>query len=136
MVVHHCIFENAVHIIARFAEWDFFDPFHHINAAGARIVLGADTGLEDHPFGFAEQLELQAMVEAGMTPAQAIVAATSRAAAFLNLRDTGVLRAGQRADFLVLDANPLADITNTRRISRLVIGGVEVDRPSLIPLMR
>ncbi len=107
-----------------------------LNAAGARIVLGADTGLEDHPFGFAEQLELQAMVEAGMTPAQAIVAATSRAAAFLNLRDTGVLRAGQRADFLVLDANPLADITNTRRISRLVIGGVEVDRPSLIPLMR
>jgi imidazolonepropionase-like amidohydrolase len=107
-----------------------------LNTAGARIVLGADTGLEDHPFGFAEQLELQAMVEAGMTPAQALVAATSRAAEFLNLRDTGVLRAGMRADFLVLDANPLADITNTRRISRIVIGNAEVDRTALLQLMR
>jgi imidazolonepropionase-like amidohydrolase len=107
-----------------------------LNAAGATIVLGADTGLEDHPFGFAEQLELQAMVEAGMTPAQAIVAATGRAAAFLNLRDTGVLSAGQRADFLVLDANPLTDITNTRRISRVVIGNREVDRQALLAVMR
>ena len=107
-----------------------------LNAAGARIVLGADTGLEDHPFGFAEQLELQAMVEAGMTPAQAIVAATSRAAQFLQLRDTGVLKAGKRADFLVLDADPLADITNTRRISRIVIGNAEVDRTALLKLMR
>ena len=107
-----------------------------LTAAGAHIVLGADTGLEDHPFGFAEQLELQAMVEAGMTPAQAIVAATSRAAEFLKLSDTGVLRAGKRADFLVLDADPLADITNTRRISRIVIGGAEVDRAALLKLMR
>jgi imidazolonepropionase-like amidohydrolase len=107
-----------------------------LNTAGARIVLGADTGLEDHPFGFAEQLELQAMVEAGMTPAQAIVAATSRAAEFLQLRDTGVLSAGKRADFIVLDANPLADITNTRRISRIVIGNTEVDRQALVKLMR
>jgi imidazolonepropionase-like amidohydrolase len=107
-----------------------------LNAAGARIVLGADTGLEDHPFGFAEQLELQAMVEAGMTPAQAIVAATGRAAEFVNRRDTGVLSAGKRADFLVLDANPLDDITHTRRISRIVIGNVEVDRRALLALMR
>jgi imidazolonepropionase-like amidohydrolase len=107
-----------------------------LNAAGAKIVLGADTGLEDHPFGFAEQLELQAMVEAGMTPAQAIVSATSRAAEFLNRRDTGALTSGKRADFLVLDANPLDDITNTRRISRIVIGNQEVDRSALIKLMR
>lgn len=107
-----------------------------LNAAGATIVLGADTGLEDHPFGFAEQLELQAMVDAGMTPAQAIVAATGRAAGFLNLSDTGVLSAGKRADFLVLDANPLTDITNTRRISRVVIGNREVDRQALLAVMR
>ncbi len=107
-----------------------------LNAAGAHIVLGADTGLEDHPFGFAEQLELQAMVEAGMTPAQAIVAATGRAAEFVGRRDRGVLRVGKRADFLVLDANPLADITNTRRIARVVIGNVEVDRLALTALMR
>jgi imidazolonepropionase-like amidohydrolase len=107
-----------------------------LNAAGAKIVLGADTGLDDHPFGFAEQLELQAMVDAGMTPAQALVAATSRAAEFLSLRDTGALTAGKRADFLVLDANPLDDITHTRRISRIVIGNQEVDRGALLKLMR
>ena len=107
-----------------------------LNAAGAKIVLGADTGLEDHHFGFAEQLELQAMVEAGMTPAQAIVAATSRAAEFVARRDTGAIIAGKRADFLVLDANPLDDITNTRRISRVVIDNVEIERQSLLALMR
>ncbi len=105
-------------------------------AAGAKVVLGADTGLEDHHFGFAEQLELQAMVEAGLSPSQAIVAATSRAAEFVNRHDTGALTAGKRADFLVLDANPLDDITNTRRISRIVIGNAEVDRQALIALMR
>ncbi|MDP2052476.1 MAG: amidohydrolase family protein, partial [Acidobacteriota bacterium] len=105
-------------------------------AAGAKVVLGADTGLEDHHFGFAEQLELQAMVEAGMSPSQAIVAATSRAAQFVNRHDTGALTVGKRADFLVLDVNPLDDITNTRRISRIVIGNVEVDRQALVALMR
>ena len=107
-----------------------------LNAAGARIVLGADTGLEDHHFGFAEQLELQAMVEAGMSPAQAIVAATSRGAEFLHLADTGAISVGKRADFLVLDANPLDDIKNTRRISRIYIANEEVNRPSLLALMR
>jgi len=107
-----------------------------LSKAGAKVILGADTGLEDHFFGFAEQLELQAMVEAGLTPAQGIVAATSRAAEFLHLADTGALQPGKRADFLVLDANPLDDITNTRRISRLVINGATVDRASLVARYR
>jgi imidazolonepropionase-like amidohydrolase len=102
-----------------------------LTRAGARIVLGADTGLEDHVFGLAEQLELQAMVEAGMSPAQGIVAATSRSAEYLRLSDTGTLAVGKRADFLVLDANPLEDIRNTRRISRVFIGGVEIDRGAI-----
>lgn len=107
-----------------------------LSKAGARLVLGADTGLEDHLFGMAEQLELQAMVDAGMTPAQGIVAATSRAAEFLRLSNTGSLRRGLDADFLVLDANPLDDITNTRRIARTVINGVEVDRAALRAAIR
>ena len=102
-----------------------------LSKAGARLVLGADTGLEDHLFGMAEQLELQAMVDAGMTPAQGIVAATSRAAQFLRLRNKGALRRGLDADFLVLDANPLDDITHTRRIARMVINGNEIDRTAL-----
>ena len=100
-------------------------------AAGARIILGSDTGLEDHPFGFAEQKELQLMAEAGMTPAQVIVAATSRSAEFLGLADRGTIAPGKRADLLVLDANPLDDIRNTRRIAAMYIAGREVDRAAL-----
>jgi imidazolonepropionase-like amidohydrolase len=100
-------------------------------AANVSIVLGCDTGLEDHVFGYAEQRELELMVEAGMTPAQVIVAATSRAAEFLGLVDTGTLAPGKRADLLVLDANPLDDIRNTRRIARMYLAGAEVDRAGL-----
>lgn len=99
--------------------------------AGARIVLGSDTGLEDHLFGVAEQRELDNMVKAGMTPMQVIVAATSRAAEYLNLGELGTLAPGKDADFLVLDANPLDQITNTQRISGIYIKGAEVDRAAL-----
>jgi imidazolonepropionase-like amidohydrolase len=102
-----------------------------LGAAGAKVVLGADTGVEDHLFGLAEHLELQAMVDAGMTPTQALVAATRRAAEYLHLDDRGSLVPGKRADLLVLDASPLDDIVNTRRISRMFIDGVEVDRAAL-----
>jgi imidazolonepropionase-like amidohydrolase len=102
-----------------------------LSAAGARIILGSDTGLEDHPFGFAEQKELQMMAEAGMTPGEVIVAATSRSAAFLGLADRGVIAPDKRADLLVLDANPLDDIRNTRRIAALYIAGREVDRGAI-----
>ena len=99
--------------------------------ADAKITLGCDTGLEDYLFGFAEQLELESMARAGMTPMQVIVAATSRAAEYLKLDKMGTLAAGKEADFLVLDANPLDDITNTRRISKIYMNGVEVDRTSM-----
>jgi imidazolonepropionase-like amidohydrolase len=100
-------------------------------AADARIIIGSDTGLEDHFFGHAEQKELQLMAEAGMTPSQVIVAATSRSAEFLGLPDRGILAPGKRADLLVLDANPLDDIRNTRRIAKLYVAGNEVDRAAL-----
>jgi imidazolonepropionase-like amidohydrolase len=99
--------------------------------AGAPIILGSDTGLEDHIFGYAEQKEMGLMVEAGMTPMQVIVAATSRAAEFLKLADRGTLAPGKRADLLVLDANPLDDIRNTRRVAMLYLAGIEVDRAAI-----
>jgi imidazolonepropionase-like amidohydrolase len=71
------------------------------------------------------------MVAAGMTPAQALVAATRTAAEVLGLDRSGVLAAGSNADFVVLDANPLEDITNTRRISRVYLRGTEIDRAAL-----
>jgi imidazolonepropionase-like amidohydrolase len=102
-----------------------------LSAAGARIVLGGDTGLQDDPFGFAEHRELELMVEAGMTPMQAIVAATRTGAEYLRLRNAGILAPGNQADFIVLDANPLDDITNTRRIAQIVLKGRPVDRDAL-----
>jgi len=99
--------------------------------ANAKIILGSDTGLEDHPFGMSEQHELESMNQAGMTPMQVIVSATSRAAEYLKLDKMGVLAAGKEADFLVLEANPLDDITNTQRISGIYIKGIRIDRESL-----
>ena len=74
--------------------------------AGARVVLGADTGVQDHVPGYTEHRELELMVEAGLSPGDAIVAATSAPAEVLGV-DTGLLAPGMRADFLVLDANPM-----------------------------
>ena len=71
------------------------------------------------------------MAKAGMTPDQVLVAATSRAAEFLGLADTGSLVPGKRADLLVLDANPLDDIRNTRRIAQMFLAGMEVDRAAI-----
>jgi imidazolonepropionase-like amidohydrolase len=68
------------------------------------------------------------MVSAGMTPMQVIVAATRNSAELLRLADAGTLQAGKSADFIVLDANPLDDITNTRRISAVILRGDSVDR--------
>ena len=68
------------------------------------------------------------MVLAGMTPMQVIVASTRNGAEFLRLADTGTLAAGKSADFIVLDANPLDDIKNTRRIASVYLRGVAVDR--------
>src|SRR5262252_4698502 len=106
-----------------------------LSRAGAKIILGSDTGLEDHLFGMSEQHELESMANAGMTPMQVIVAATSRPAEYLQLNKMGLLASGKEADFLVLDANPLDNITNTERISTMYIKGVEVDRTGLRQLL-
>jgi len=94
-----------------------------LNAAGVRITLGTDG---NRPWGPHE--EMLDMVLAGMTPMEVIVAATRNSAEFLRLADAGTLQAGKSADFIVLDANPLDDITNTRRISAVILRGAAVDR--------
>jgi imidazolonepropionase-like amidohydrolase len=94
-----------------------------LNAAGARITLGTDG---NKPWGPHE--EMLDMVVAGMTPMEVIVAATRAGAEFLRMADAGTLQAGKSADFIVLDANPLDDITNTRRISQVILRGAPVDR--------
>ena len=83
-----------------------------IHAAGIKIVLGTDGGIP-----WSHHVEMADMVAAGMSPSDVIVASTKNSAEFLRLNDAGTVAAGKSADFLVLDANPLDDITNTRRIA-------------------
>jgi imidazolonepropionase-like amidohydrolase len=68
---------------------------------------------------------------AGLSPAEALVAATKTSAAILGLDDLGVVAPGKSADFVVLDANPLDDITNSRRISAVYVRGQSIDRARL-----
>jgi len=94
-----------------------------MNAAGVRITMGTDGNRSWGPHE-----EMHDMVLAGMTPMQVIVAATRNGAVFLGLNDAGTLEAGKSADFIVLDASPLDDITNTRKISAVYLRGAAVDR--------
>ena len=95
------------------------------------VILGTDAGAVGDFFGYADHLELELFVRLGMTPAEAIAAATTRAAQAFGLVDTGAIKAGRVADLLVLDANPLDDIRHTRRIAAVYLRGVEVDRAAL-----
>jgi imidazolonepropionase-like amidohydrolase len=99
-----------------------------LNAAGVTIAYGTDAGVS---VGWPAHAELADMVAAGMTPAQVIVAATKTSAAILELDRLGGIAPGKSADFIVLDGNPLDDITNTRRIDRVYLRGQAVDRAAL-----
>jgi imidazolonepropionase-like amidohydrolase len=101
-------------------------------AAGARIVLGTDAGVSaKYAYGFAEHHEIGMYVRLGLTPAQAIIASTLRPTEVLRIKDTGLLAKGKRADFIVLNANPLENIHNTREIDSVYLSGVRLDREAL-----
>ena len=102
-------------------------------AAGARLVLGTDTGVQPgHTFGSGEHVEMARWVQLGLPPAEAIVAATSRPAQLMGLTDLGSLTVGKRASFIVLDANPLDNIRNTRKIADVYLDGGRFDREGLL----
>jgi imidazolonepropionase-like amidohydrolase len=101
-----------------------------LSAAGVRIAFGTDAGV-GAPYGYSAHAELADMVAAGMAPADVIVAATRTSADVVGLQQLGTIAPQKSADFIVLDANPLDDITNTRRISRVYLRGVEVERTQL-----
>ena len=94
--------------------------------AGIRISFGTDTGPPGRFQGYFEQLELEQLVDAGLTPVQALVSATSDAADCMHLDRLGTLAPGNWADLVILSANPLEDIHNTREIDSAWIAGNRV----------
>jgi imidazolonepropionase-like amidohydrolase len=101
-----------------------------LRAAGMRIVSGTDTGQTRFFIGYSNQMDLESMVAMGMTPSEAIVAGTRDAADIAHV-NAGVVAAGKSADFIVLDANPLEKIGNSRRINEVYLRGQKVDRAAL-----
>ena len=108
-----------------------------LHDAGVLVAMGTDSGAQPvRAQGFSEHLELQLMVEAGLTPLQAITVATRNASNALRLKDQGVLSPGMRGDFIVLNSNPENDIKATQAIQAVWKNGVEVNRgpKSQIPI--
>ncbi len=101
--------------------------------AGVPIALGTDNGM---PFvfpGYGVHQELELLVEAGLTPMEALVTTTKRSAEMMGDEDTfGTVEPGKRADLLILSANPLQDIRNTRTLDVVIKGGKVLDRSSLL----
>ena len=101
-----------------------------LRAAGVRIVNGTDTGQSRFWIGYFNHLNLESLVAMGLTPSQAIVAATRDSAAIAGF-NTGLVASGRNGDFIVLDANPLDRISNSRRINRVYLRGQEVPRAAM-----
>ncbi|HEX6198325.1 MAG TPA: amidohydrolase family protein [Jiangellaceae bacterium] len=103
-----------------------------LHEAGGRIVVGSDAGMPGVPFGGGVHRELELLVESGLTPREALRAATSEAAAALGVTDIGVIEPGRAADILVVDGDPLAAIGDIRNVllvfrdGRKVVDGREV----------
>lgn len=94
-----------------------------LSDAGVPIIFGTDSGVPTRFMGYFEHMEMEMMQEAGLTPMQIIVSASKNAASYMGLKDLGALAQGHWADFIVLDADPLVDIRNVRKIAAVYIGG-------------
>ena len=97
-----------------------------LNDGGVRIAMGTDTGPPARFQGYFEHMEMQMMVDAGMSPIEAIRASTGVAADCIGMGDIGTLEPGKWADLIVLDANPAEDIENSKTISSVWIAGNRV----------
>jgi len=108
-----------------------------LKAAGVKLGLGTDGGGQNGGYvGWTAHAELENLVAAGMTPMDVITIATRNTAEILRIEELGSVSVGKSADFDVLDANPLDNITNSRKISRVYLRGHEVDRARLAALWK
>jgi hypothetical protein len=124
----------------RKAFMDFYTKGLELTAAayraGVPVMVGTDANDSFVYPGFSVLDELDELVKAGLTPAQALDAATRTGAEFLGrTSEFGSVQAGHAADLILLDANPLADIRNTRRINAVVLNGRYLDRAALDSLL-
>jgi imidazolonepropionase-like amidohydrolase len=99
-----------------------------LSDAGVHIAMGTDTGPPARFQGYFELMELELMAKAGLTPRQVLTSATRDAARCQKLDEVGTLEPNKWADFVVLDADPLTDISNVRKISDVYIAGNAVAR--------
>ncbi len=118
----------------RFAE--FCEVVRGMNQSGVTLIAGSDAAGPRVP-GFSLHDELDMLVQCGLTPMQALQAATLTPARVLNkVEDFGMVASGKVADLVLLDANPLDDIRNTQRISAVIMGGQFLNRTDLDALLR
>jgi len=112
---------------------DFVKTIHD---AGIKVALGTDSGTANVPMGWGTHHELELYVEAGLTPMETLVAATATGASRVppvGEADFGTLEAGKSADLILLNADPLANISNTLAIDRVMLRGEWVNRDALLP---
>ena len=112
----------------------FMDNTLAMHKAGVKIAVGTDAG---GPVGYNFQgyntvREMELLVDAGLSPLEVLVAATRTGAELIGVADrVGTLAPGKLADLLILDADPLSDIRNVRRVRTVILGGVPHDRSTL-----
>ncbi|MBI2820967.1 MAG: amidohydrolase family protein [Acidobacteria bacterium] len=103
-----------------------------LHAAGVVLAVGTDANTAFAPPGLITHKEVEALADSGLSPMEAIVAATRGSAQWAGVSEQiGTLEPGKRADMLILDGNPLQEIRNTRRIAKIIIRGRIVDPSSL-----
>jgi len=113
------------------------DIARRMHKAGVKFLAGTDAAQWNFMVpGLSLHDELVRFVEVGLTPLEALQAATMHPAEYLGLADAGVVEPGRRADLLILDADPTVDISNTRRIHAVVLGGRLIERPALDTMLR
>ena len=108
------------------------ENFKTLYDAGVSVGLGTDSGGTHRFPGFFEHRELELMVQAGLTPLQAITVGTQDSARILGLEDTGTLEVGMRGDFIIVPDDPLGEISATRNIAEVFRGGIQMERSAMM----